>query len=389
MLASLALLSACNKESNEPVVQQEQKAKSGVSISMSGQIELPEELARGLEFQAFPGKNGGTSYTPFFNSTDGTNSTDIPALVCFYNDYPDATTENAPYVMRQVVLGIHNVKGSHGRMVSSFYFKQDNIDENGRIFQDHLKNPGARRDQAKVNTNPENLRMTLIVGFGVKGGNRNTWDNNSIHSDETSYQLGKKVDLTQPINYWVDKDAQPNIARPIFAAFDVQPSGVADGKIAFSNVKLTMVGSIIKARIENNDTEPHKIVGFKIENVGRSALKLEPPTRVEIPESRKKRLVPPAIVTDRSNPGKRTELWMWYEFPQEDQRVIRGGYSDEWLVYLPLNKTQSGGRADGPIFSVMYDPVNAVPEYGVTQKLKPLKRDGLIVSHTFTIKRRR
>lgn len=34
MLASLALLSACNKESNEPAVQQEQKDKSGVSISI-------------------------------------------------------------------------------------------------------------------------------------------------------------------------------------------------------------------------------------------------------------------------------------------------------------------------------------------------------------------
>lgn len=35
MLASLALLSACNKESNEPVVQQEQKANDGLSISIS------------------------------------------------------------------------------------------------------------------------------------------------------------------------------------------------------------------------------------------------------------------------------------------------------------------------------------------------------------------
>ena len=80
MLASLALLSACNKESNEPVVQQEQKANDGLSISISGQIDLPEEMARGLEFQAFPGKDGGTSYKPYFKTGS------IPALVCFYND---------------------------------------------------------------------------------------------------------------------------------------------------------------------------------------------------------------------------------------------------------------------------------------------------------------
>ena len=132
MLASLALLSACNKESNEPVVKQEQKAKNGLSISMSGQVDLPENLARGLEFQPFPGQKGGTSYTPFFNDTN------IPALVCFYNDEPDASSEDAPYVMRQIVLGINNTKGPDGRMVSSFYFKQDQIDPNQKLFQDHL-----------------------------------------------------------------------------------------------------------------------------------------------------------------------------------------------------------------------------------------------------------
>ena len=380
MLASLALLSACNKESNEPAVQQEQKDKSGVSISMSGQIELPGELARGLEFQPYD-KNGRTSYTPFFNGTD------IPALVCFYNDEPDASSEDAPYVMRQIVLGINNTPGPDGRMVSSFYFKQDQIDPNQKLFQDHLK-PHARRDKAKVYTDPETLRMTLIVGFEVKGGNNASWDNQPIYGSQTAYEIGTKLDLTQPINYWVNKGARTNIARPIFAAFDVKPSAeVVDGIISFSNVKLTMVGSIIKARITNNDSAPHKIVGFKITNVGGTALRLAPPTRVEIPETRKKKLVPPAIAATGTTSDGRTEFFITYEFPEEKKEILTPFQSKDWLVYLPLNKTQSGGRAEGPVFSVMYDPVNASPKYGVTQKLKPLKRDGLIVSHEFRLKR--
>ena len=380
MLASLALLSACNKESNEPAVQQEQKAKSGVSISMSGQIELPEELARGLEFQPYD-KNGRTSYTPFFNDTN------IPALVCFYNEEEDNSTEDAPNVMRQIVLGVHNEPGPGGRMVSKFYFKEKLIDTGERLFQDHLK-PHARRDKAKVYTDPETLRMTLIVGFEVKDGNNASWDNQPIYSSQTAYEIGTKLDLTQPINYWVNKGARTNIARPIFAAFDVKPSAeVADGIIAFSNVKLTMVGSIIKARIKNNDRDPHRIVGFKITNVGGSALKLEAPTRVEIPGTRKKRLVPPAIAATGKTSDGRTEFFLTYEFPEEKKQILDADESADWLVYLPLNKTQSGGRADGPVFSVMYDPVNAVPKYGTTQKLKPLKRDGLIVSHEFRIKR--
>ena len=381
MLASLALLSACNKESNEPAVQQEQKDKSGVSISMSGQIELPEQLARGLEFQPYD-KNGRTSYTPFFNDTN------IPALVCFYNEEEDNTTENAPYVMRQIVLGVHNEPAPGGRMVSKFYFKEKLIDTNERLFQDHLK-PHARRDKAKVYTDPETLRMTLIVGFEVKGGNNASWDNQPIYGSQTAYEIGTKLDLTQPINYWVNKGARTNIARPIFAAFDVKPSAeVVDGIIAFSNVKLTMVGSIIKARITNNDSAPHKIVGFKITNVGGTALRLEPPTRVEIPDTRKKKLVPPAIAATGTTSDGRTEFFITYEFPEEKKEILTPYQSSkELLVYLPLNKTQSGGRAEGPVFSVMYDPANASPKYGVTQKLKPLKRDGLIVSHEFRLKR--
>jgi hypothetical protein len=381
MLASLALLSACNKESNEPAVQQEQKDKSGVSISMSGQIELPEQLARGLEFQPYD-KNGRTSYTPFFNDTN------IPALVCFYNEEEDNTTENAPYVMRQIVLGVHNEPGPGGRMVSKFYFKEKLIDTNERLFQDHLKDAGRRRDKAKVSTNPETLRMTLIVGFEVKDGNNASWDNQPIYSSETFYEIGTKLDLTQPINYWVNKRAKTNIARPIFAAFDVKPSAeVADGIIAFSNVKLTMVGTIIKARITNNDSDPHRIVGFRITNVGGSALNLEAPTRVETPDTRKKRLVPPAIAANGKTTDAVTEHFITYEFPQEKKMTLGRDKSAEWLVYLPLNKTQSGGRADGPVFEVMYDPVDAKPKYGVKQKLKPLKRDGLIVSHEFRLKR--
>lgn len=380
MLASLALLSACNKESNEPAVQQEQKAKSGVSISMSGQIELPEQLARGLEFQPYD-KNGRTSYTPFFNDTN------IPALVCFYNEEEDNTTENAPNVMRQIVLGVHNEPGPGGRMISKFYFKEKLIDTNERLFQDHLK-PHARRDKAKVYTDPETLRMTLIVGFEVKGGNNASWDNQPIYSSQTFYEIGTKLDLTQPINYWVNKRAKTNIARPIFAAFDVKPSAeVADGIIAFSNVKLTMVGTIIKARITNNDGDPHRIVGFRITNVGGSALNLEAPTRVEIPGTRKKRLVRPAIAANGTTTDAVTEHFITYEFPQEKKMTLGRDQSEEWLVYLPLNKTQSGGRADGPVFEVMYDPDGAKPKYGVKQKLKPLKRDGLIVSHDFRIKR--
>lgn len=376
MLASLALLSACNKESNEPAVQQEQKDKSGVSISMSGQIELPGELARGLEFQPYD-KNGRTSYTPFFNGTD------IPALVCFYNDEPDASSEDAPYVMRQIVLGINNTPGPDGRMVSSFYFKQDQIDPNQRLFQDHLK-PHARRDKAKVYTDPETLRMTLVVGFEVRGGNVSAWDSQPMYTSDTRYTLPTDLDLTKPIDYWVAQGARTGITRPIFIASEVKPTGVVDGKIVFSNVKLRMLGTIIKARIYNNDSDPHVIKGMKIDKVGRGDLVFEHPTRIEIPGTRKKKLVPPTIATDAGSSGY-TDRYINLLFTT--RKIIDPFDEKEWLIYLPLYKTESGGRLEGPIFSVLYDGTPGSTERGTTQKLKPLKRDGLIVSHKFNIKR--
>lgn len=376
MLASLALLSACNKESNEPAVQQEQKDKSGVSISMSGQIELPGELARGLEFQPYD-KNGRTSYTPFFNGTD------IPALVCFYNDEPDATSEDAPYVMRQIVLGINNTPGPDGRMVSSFYFKQDQIDPNQKLFQDHLK-PHARRDKAKVYTDPETLRMTLVVGFEVRGGNVSAWDSQPMYTSRTRYTLPTDLDLTKPIDYWVAQGARTGITRPIFIASEVKPTGVVDGKIVFSNVKLRMLGSIIKARIYNNDSDPHVIYGMKIDKVGRGDLVFEHPTRVEIPDTRKKKLVPPTIATDAGDSGY-TDRYINLLFTT--RRIIQPYKYDDWLIYLPLNKTESNGRLEGPVFSVLYDGNLGSTKTGTTQRLKPLKRDGIIVSHTFNIKR--
>ena len=376
MLASLALLSACNKESNEPAVQQEQKDKSGVSISMSGQIELPGELARGLEFQPYD-KNGRTSYTPFFNGTD------IPALVCFYNDEPDASSEDAPYVMRQIVLGINNTPGPDGRMVSSFYFKQDQIDPNQKLFQDHLK-PHARRDKAKVYTDPETLRMTLVVGFEVRGGNVSAWDSQPMYTSRTRYTLPTDLDLTKPIDYWVAQGARTGITRPIFIASEVKPTGVVDGKIVFSNVKLRMLGSIIKARIYNNGSEPHAIYGMKIDKVGRGDLVFEHPTRVEIPDTRKKKLIPPTIATDAGSSGY-TERYINLLFTT--RKTIDPFDEKEWLIYLPLNKTESAGRLEGPVFSVLYDGNLGSTKTGIPQKLKPLKRDGLIVSHTFNIKR--
>ena len=383
MLASLALLSACNKESNEPVVQQEQKANDGLSISISGQIDLPEEMARGLEFQAFPGKNGGTSYKPYFKTGS------IPALVCFYND-DGKTGDRAPYVMREISLDVTSLKGADGRWHSSFSFKTDQGRNERGFFQDHLKmQPGQKKDRDRVYTDPEVLRMALVVGFETYAHQTSVnWGPTNMTPSLTNYSDRQEMDLSKEINYWVSQDDNSTITRPIFVAYEVKPSGVGDGKIGFSNVKLRMLGSIIKAKITNNDYKAHKIIGLRADGVGRGDLVLAAPDRNPGDQDGKNKgvLIHPAVVQNPCT-GAHPERYVTTRFSSSAQMNLAPDKSMDVTVYLPLNKTTSNGRNEGPIFKVLYEssPGNALAGDG--QKLKPLKRDGLIVSHEFKIKR--
>lgn len=380
MLASLALLSACNKESNEPVVQQEQKANDGLSISISGQIDLPEEMARGLEFQAFPGQNGGTSYKPYFKTGS------IPALVCFYND-DGKTGKEAPYVMREISLDVTSLKGADGRWHSTFSFKTDQGRNERGFFQDHLlMQPGQNKDPKRVYTDPEVLRMALVVGFETYSLQQSdNWGKADITPRLTKYSVGQEMDLSKEIDYWVAQGDNSPITRPIFVAYEVRPSGVGEGKIGFSNVKLKMLGSILKAKITNNDKfNSYEVVGLRVNGVGRGDLKFQAPDRSEAPKS-KGQLIHPMVVQNPGS-GNYSERYKDILFSQGERVELQPNESRVWTVYVPLNKTESDGRNDGPTFSVLYagSPGNSLP--GVAKKLKPLTRDGLIVSHEFNIK---
>ena len=76
MLASLALLSACGKEANEPVVEQTQQEQAGdrITIALNGTID--EDMAKALSYETYTGANGKTAYSPVFSENE------IPALLC-------------------------------------------------------------------------------------------------------------------------------------------------------------------------------------------------------------------------------------------------------------------------------------------------------------------
>ena len=73
-------------------------------------------------------------------------------------------------------------------------------------------------------------------------------------------------------------------------------------------------------------------------------------------------------------------------FSESAQKELAQDQSYEVTVYLPLNKTESDGRIDGPTFHVIYEDRNGEQKTTAGKYLKPLNRDGLVVSHEFKIK---
>ena len=168
----------------------------------------------------------------------------------------------------------------------------------------------------------------------------------------------------------------------------MKPSGVGDGKIGFSNVKLRMLGSIIKAKITNNDYKAHKIIGLRADGVGRGDLVLAAPDRNPGDQDGKNKgvLIHPAVVQNPGT-GNHPQRYVTTTFSKGVRQELAPDKSMDVTVYLPLNKTTSNGRNEGPIFHVLYETSPGTTKPGDGQKLKPLKRDGLIVSHEFKIKR--
>ena len=249
--------------------------------------------------------------------------------------------------------------------------------------------PGQNKDRKRVYTDPEVLRMALVVGFETYALQQSdNWGTADITPRLTNYSVGQEMDLSKEINYWVSQDDNSTVTRPIFVAYEVKPSGVGDGKIGFSNVKLRMLGSIIKAKITNNDYKAHKIVGLQVDGVGRGDLVLAAPDRNPGDQDGKNKgvLIHPAVVQNPGT-GAHPQRYVTTRFSSSAQIDLAPDKSMDVTVYLPLNKTTSNGRNEGPIFQVLYQgsPGNALAGDG--QKLKPLKRDGLIVSHEFKIKR--
>ena len=395
MLASLALLSACGKEANEPVVKQTQQEQAGdrITIALNGTID--EDMAKALSYETYTGANGKTAYSPVFSEDE------IPALLCIYNNDEEFVLKSGldvPYQMREVMLTLKK-QTVGGRTVTTFECKTEAPRTSDGQFT--LPSSGRRRTLEKVWLDPEKMSATLVVGFNKTGLGHSdgVWSDNKVSPDAAFYTYGANdLDLTKPIPYVVENDAPQgsHSTRPVFVAENIKPVlASADYKdkvnnhpyILFPNIKLKMKGVILRATVKNNSayTESLKPWGLKVDGVGRASLRMEEPTGANVKKDGKyvKVLLPLLItpqVGNAAHPDRNYTVYLTNKEP------LSRGESREYVIYMPIANSLLADResrnASGPSIQVLYRNERDELIKGRTTYLSPLKKEGIVVSTT-------
>ena len=392
MLASLALLSACGKEANEPVVKQTQQEQAGdrITIALNGTID--EDMAKALSYETYTGANGKTAYSPVFSESE------IPALLCIYNndeDYLVKKDDGVPYQMREVMLTLKK-QTVGGRTVTTFECKTEAPrDANGQFARPL---PGRVRTTDKVWLDPEKMSATLVVGFNKTGlsNSDGVWSNQKVAPEDALYTYGANdLDLTKSIPYVVENSAPrgSHSTRPVFVAENIKPvlASYRDNAhnypyILFPDIKLKMKGVILRATVKNNSayTESLKPWGLKVDGVGRASLRMEEPTIAPVRKNGKtvKVLLPLLItpqVENQSYPDRNYTVYL------TNSAALSRGESREYVIYMPVTSLladRNSKAPKGPSIQVLYRNERGDKVDGRITHLSPLKKEGIVVSTT-------
>jgi lipoprotein len=397
MLASLALLSACGKEANEPVVKQTQQEQAGdrITIALNGTID--EDMAKALSYETYTGANGKTAYSPVFSEDE------IPALLCIYNNDEEFVLKNGtnvPYQMREVVLTLKKQMVG-GRTVTTFECKTEAPEKGYKQFA-LPSDPGIRRTKDRVWLDPEKMSATLVVGFNKTGLSYSdgVWSKQKVAPEDALYTYGANdLDLTKSIPYVVENNAPQgsHSTRPVFVAENIKPvlasANYIDSKhqhpyILFPDIKLKMKGVILRATVKNNSayTEMLRPVALKVDRVGRADLRMEEPTVAPVKkDGQYVNVILPLLITPQVGSSGYSERN--YTVSLTNKEALSRGESREYVIYMPIANSLLADResknAFGPSIQVLYrDQRNEKDIKGKITYLSPLKKEGIVVSTT-------
>ena len=299
-LSLVAVLGACSKSPNEPVLPSTQSEEPRIGLSLSGEIEFPDldpdlpiggGTAKDLTLTRFTRKSDGKRFvTPFFSDTK------LPAIFCIYDGYGNS------YFFR-AAIEVSTTLSSNGQYVNKFHFNDKEIvGKNGKglpdtrfKFIEKTKVTGRKQSSGVISygePGDENVYVAIFLGFDPKSDNPDDYSDHLLPENQRYTHGGWETSIGQNIDY-TKANANTNVSqtRIIFGTapgkhkltLDTEKGsrlGTPTGRhiLSSSNLKLQMRGVLLECEIENKSGYDVILTSMRVNNWGGHSIVLREAT---------------------------------------------------------------------------------------------------------------
>lgn len=415
-LSLVAVLGACSKSPNEPVLPSTQSEEPRIGLSLSGEIEFPDldpdlpiggGTGKDLTLTSFTRKSDNKRFvTPFFNDDK------LPAVFCIYDGYGNS------YFFR-AAIEVSTTLSSNGQMVNKFHFNDKEIvGNNGQglpetrfKFIEKTKVTGRKQSSGVISygePGDENVYVAIFLGLNPKSNNSDYYANHLLAEDQTYTHGGWETLMGQNIDY-TTSGANTSQTRIIFGTtpgkhkltLDKEKGsglGASTGRyhiLSSSNLKLQMRGVLLECVIENKSLYPVTLTSMRVSKWGGHSIVLREATSKSVKKGGTtvdEVDVLPDIEPNRSGDGRGpydpfeikfsgtdAQKTIPYDPQNPDKNTVKR------IIYLPLVNALSNGKITktAATLRIRYtiNGYNKADE----KLLRPLKRDGFMASTKFEL----
>lgn len=414
-LSLVAVLGACSKSPNEPVLPSTQSGdgESRVGLSLSGEIEFPDldpdlpiggGTAKDLTLTSFTRKSDNKRFvTPFFNDDK------LPAVFCIYDGYGNS------YFFR-AAIEVSTTMSSNGQLVNKFHFNDKEIAGNNgkglpvnRFKFVQKSDAGGRKQNSGIisygQPGHEDVYVAIFLGFNPKSNNSDYYANHLLAEDQTYTHGGWETLMGQNIDY-TTAGANTSQTRIIFGTTPGKHKltlnetggtglGTSTGGpekyhiLGSDNLKLQMRGVLLECEIENKSLYDATLTSMRVSKWGGHSIVLREATSKSVKKGGTtvdEVDVLPDIEPNRSGDGRGPYDPFEMKFSGTDaQKTVRDNETVKRIIYLPLVNALSNGKVTKTAATLRLRYTINGRNMADEKLLRPLKRDGFMASTKFTI----
>ena len=412
-LSLLAVLGACSKSTNEPVLPSTQSGEPRVGLSLSGGIEFPDldpdlpiggGSAKDLTLHSFTRPSDGKRFvTPFFNNDK------LPALFCIYDGYGNS------YFFR-AAIEVSTTMSSNGQMVNKFHFNDKEIaGNNGKGLPDNRfkfvqkTDAGGRKQNSGIisygQPGHEDVYVAIFLGLNPKSNNPDYYANHLLPENQTYTHGGWETLMGQNVDY-TSAGANTSQTRIIFGTTpgkhkltlnETGGTGLGTSKggpekwhiLGSDNLKLQMRGVLLECEIENKSLYDATLTSMRVSKWGGHTVTLHESTTKSVKKGGTtvdEVDVLPDLEPDRGGDGRGPYDPFEIKFSGTDaQKTVRDNETVKRIIYLPLVNALSNGKVTKTAATLRLRYTINGRNMADEKLLRPLKRDGFMASTKFTI----